>query len=67
MLIDSKRIEDIKYQAMIDNQGVYPSAHLSKSDFDFLIEQAEKAVVLEKDIKFYKKMAVKYMELKTSN
>jgi uncharacterized coiled-coil protein SlyX len=45
------KLENIKYGTMIDNQGVYPSAHLSKSDFDWLIKQVEKVEGLEKEIK----------------
>jgi hypothetical protein len=56
MSIDSKRIEDIKYQAMIDNQGFYPSVHLSKSDFDYLVEVAELAERYEKALKTIEEM-----------
>lgn len=44
------KIDDIKYGAMISNQGVHPQATLSKKDFDWLIEQAEKAEKHEKTL-----------------
>ncbi|WP_445505804.1 hypothetical protein [Niallia sp. 03091] len=51
MTIDSKKIEDIKYRTMFDNQGVYPGAHLSKLDFDYLIMATEKGKCYEKVLK----------------
>ncbi|GKU81240.1 hypothetical protein [Niallia sp. NCCP-28] len=47
---DEKRVENIKHQTMISHLGVHPSAQLSKSDFDFLIKQAEKLEWIKKAI-----------------
>jgi hypothetical protein len=37
------KIENIKHWAMVSHQGVNPSVSFSKEEFDWLIEQAEKA------------------------
>jgi len=40
--------DDVKYSAVVSNQGVHPSVSLAKKEFDWLIEQAEKAERYEK-------------------
>jgi hypothetical protein len=45
------KLDDIKYGAMVINQGVYPQVSLSKVEFDWLIKQAEKAERLDKVMK----------------
>lgn len=35
------KLEDIKHQAMVDHQGVNPTVSLLKTEFDWLVAQAE--------------------------
>jgi len=41
------KLEDVKFGAMVIHQGVNPSVSLSKKEFDWLIEQAEKYIQIE--------------------
>ncbi|WP_026908929.1 hypothetical protein [Paucisalibacillus globulus] len=50
-MTEQERLEDIRHQTMIDNHGVHPGAHLSKVDWDYLIQQAEEKVILEQKVK----------------
>jgi hypothetical protein len=45
------KINDIKFGATVSHQGVNPSVSLSKLDFDWLIEEAEKYKNASKKIK----------------
>jgi hypothetical protein len=47
----SDRLDDIKYWSVINEQTIHQKVSLYKSDFDWLVEQAEKVEVLEKRFK----------------
>jgi hypothetical protein len=44
----SDRLDDIKYWSVINEQTIHPKVSLYKSDFDWLIKQAEKVEQYEK-------------------
>jgi hypothetical protein len=52
----SDRLDDIKYWSVINEQTIHPKVSLYKSDFDWLVEQAEKVEVLEKENSFFQRI-----------
>ncbi|MFO1442900.1 hypothetical protein KDN24_06680 [Bacillus sp. Bva_UNVM-123] len=41
-------LDDVKHWAVVSHQGVFPSVCLSKVEFDWLVEQAEKLEKLDR-------------------
>jgi FAD synthase len=48
----SDRLDDIKYWSVINEQTIHPKVSLYKSDFDWLVEQAEKVEQYKKALKW---------------
>jgi len=60
-MTDRDRLEDIKNNHMVSNQGSYKTTSIGLDDMEWLIEQADKTQKLEDSKAFYKHLSDSYV------